>query len=99
VEFVLSCLTSQGIGVADAHGMIADATVTHPADGLARLVKGCARLDTKRKKMAAVGKTVENPINYVQVAGELKKSAKQQVADAKANVAAQVRLVKGQGAA
>jgi hypothetical protein len=95
VEYARQCLIGVGISSLEAEAVVSDALVKYPNDGLARIVKGCTRLVGRLRK----GKPVENKVNYVQVAGELKKSAKQQVADAKANVAAQVRLVKGQGAA
>jgi hypothetical protein len=95
VEYARQCLIGVGISSLEAEAVVSDALVKYPDDGLARIVKGCTRLVGRLRK----GKPVENKVNYVQVAGELKKSAKQQVADAKANVAAQVRLVKGQGAA
>lgn len=98
-EFVLSCLTSEGISPADAHAMIADATRLFPADGLARLVKGAARLNAKRKKLAAKGEAVASPVQFVMVAGEIKKSVKQQAAAAKANVAAQAKAARERGAA
>jgi hypothetical protein len=94
VDFVMQCLTSQGIGVADAYAMIADAAVLAPSDGLARLVKGSARLSNKRKKLAKVGQEVDNPVNYVMVAGELKKSAKTVVAERRSELS-RLRLAEG----
>jgi hypothetical protein len=94
-EYALQCVVGHGVPEARAHAMLADAAIRFPSDYTARIVKGAAQL-ARRKGM---GKQVDDPANYIEVAGGVRDSAKQKVAQAKANVAAQVRLVKGQGAA
>lgn len=94
-EYALQCVVQHGVPEVRAHAMLADAAIRFPTDYTARIVKGAAQL-ARRK---GIGKPVDDPANYIEVAGGIRESAKQKVARAKSNIAEQVRLVKEQGAA
>lgn len=94
-EYAMKCLVEVGVLPARAAQIVAEARINFGATGNARIVKGVSKAVQARQK----GKQIADVANYIEVAGELKKSLKQKTAEAKANVAAQVRLVKEQGAA
>jgi hypothetical protein len=90
VDYARQCLIGMGISPIEAEQVIAEAAISHPSDGIARIVKGCTRLKQRLDK----GKPCNNRADYVQVAGELKQSVKTKVADRRAELS-RLKLAEG----